>query len=314
MNPCLTGACYVCIGLIYRIYGAILHRMIWDDYRLVLALHREGTLRAAAYALGVNHSTVSRRLASLDPGLFDKISGGYRITSRGKVIVEAAEDMEAASLKAERKARAGDQFVSGHVTLSIPDAFGQYLLLDDFAEFRARYPDIKLTIKSTYSFANLDRSEADIVVRATRTPPEHLVGRRLFPYYVAHYCAVDYLETTLPQDRIWIASRDGDTVPDWISRSPFPNVPMGVAIEDATMRHRMAEAGYGMTSGACYMDDPNPKLMRVAGTVPQPLQDIWVLTHPDLHKTPRIRLVMTFLIDAIMAKQDLIEGRQPHNA
>lgn len=288
--------------------------MIWDDYRLILALHREGTLRGAAHALGVNHSTVSRRLASLDPGLFDRVSGGYRVTSRGKVIVEAAEEMEAASLKAERRARAGEQFVSGHVTLSIPDAFGQYLLLDDFAQFRAAYPDIKLTIKSTYSFANLDRSEADIVVRATQSPPEHLVGRRLFPYYVAHYCAIDYLETTSPQDRIWIAARDGDTTPEWISRSPFPNVPMGVAIEDATMRHRMAEAGYGMTSGACYMDDLNPKLMRLPGTVPQPLQDIWVLTHPDLHKTPRIKLVMTFLIDAIMAKQDLIEGRLPQKA
>jgi hypothetical protein len=54
--------------------------------------------------------------------------------------------------------------------------------------------------------------------------------------------------------------------------------------------------------------------MRVPGTVPQPLQDIWVLTHPDLHKTPRIRLVMKFLIDALMAKQDLIEGRLPDNA
>jgi DNA-binding transcriptional LysR family regulator len=174
--------------------------MIWDDYRLVLALHRSGTLRAAASALGAN----------LDPGLFDKIPGGYRITARGKPIVEAAEDMEAASLKAERKARAGDRFISGHVTISIPDAFGQYLLLDDFAQFRVTYPDIQLTIKSTYSFADLDRSEADIVLRATHAPPEHLVGRRLFPFYVAHYCAIDYLETTPPQERVWIASRDGD--------------------------------------------------------------------------------------------------------
>jgi DNA-binding transcriptional LysR family regulator len=288
--------------------------MIWDDYRLVLALHRSGTLRAAASALGVNHSTISRRLANLDPGLFDKIPGGYRITARGKPIVEAAEDMEAASLKAERKARAGDRFISGHVTISIPDAFGQYLLLDDFAQFRVTYPDIQLTIKSTYSFADLDRSEADIVLRATHAPPEHLVGRRLFPFYVAHYCAIDYLEATPPQERVWIASSDGDKTPDWVALSPFPNTPMGIAIEDATMRHRMAEAGYGMTSGACYMDDPNPKLMRVPGTVPQPLQDIWVLTHPDLHKTPRIRLVMKFLIDALMAKQDLIEGRLPDNA
>ncbi len=291
-----------------------MHHMIWDDYRLILALHREGTLRAAASALGVNHSTVSRRLANLDPGLFDKISGGYRITARGKAMVEAAEEMESASLKAERRARAGDQFISGHVMLSIPDAFGQYLLLDDFARFRTEYPDIQLTIKSTYSFADLDRSEADIVVRATQTPPDHLVGRRLFPFYVAHYCAVDYLDKTPPQDRIWIASKSMQKTPEWIAHSPLPNVPVGIAIEDATMRHRMAEAGYGMTSGACYMDDLNPALIRVPGTVPRPLQDIWVLTHPDLHTTPRIKLVMRVLIDAIITKQDLIEGRKPGKA
>ena len=286
-----------------------MHRMTWDDYRLVLTLHRHETLRATAHALGVNHSTISRRLANLEQGLFDKVASGYRITTRGQAIVEAAEHMEAASLKADRRARAGAQFVSGQVTLSIPDAFGQYLLLDDFARFRLQYPDIHLVIKSSYNFANLDRSEADIVVRATKTPPEHLVGRRLVPFYVAHYCSIDYLEKTAPQDRIWIASRKTDVTPESVLRSPFPNAPIGIVIEDATMRHRMAEAGYGMTSGACYMDDRNSALMRVPCTAPQPLQDIWVLTHPDLHKTPRIKLVMKFLIDAIMAKQDLIEGR-----
>ena len=288
--------------------------MTWDDYRLVLALHREGTLRAAAQALGVNHSTVSRRLASLAPNLFDRVSGGYRITSHGKAIVEAAQAMEAASLKAERKARAGNQFVSGHVTLSIPDAFGQFLLLEDFAKFRADYPDIQLTIKSTYSFADLDRSEADIVIRATETPPDHLVGRRLFPYYVAHYCGVNYLETVPQEDRIWIIARDLDQADDWLKASPFPTVPIGLVVKDATMRHRMAEAGHGMTGGACYMDDPNPALMRVPGTVPWPLQDIWVLTHPDLRETPRIKVVMRFLIESLLAKRDLIEGRQPHNS
>jgi len=102
--------------------------------------------------------------------------------------------------------------------------------------------------------------------------------------------------------------------PEWIAHSPLPNVPVGIAIEDATMRHRMAEAGYGMTSGACYMDDLNPALIRVPGTVPRKLQDIWVLTHPDLHTTPRIKLVMRVLIDAIIANEDLIEGRKPGKA
>ncbi len=86
--------------------------MSWDDYRLILALHRTGTLRGAAKNLGVNHSTVSRRLACLDPKLFDRVSGRYRTTPYGAAIVDAAEAMEAASLKAERLARAGNSFVS----------------------------------------------------------------------------------------------------------------------------------------------------------------------------------------------------------
>ncbi len=185
------------------------------------------------------------------------------------------------------------------------------MLLDDFARFRREQPDISLTIKSTYSFADLDRSEADIVIRATQAPPEHLVGRRLFPYFVAHYCGVNYLKTTDIDDRIWIIARDMDQAGDWLEASPFPHVPIGLVVKDATMRHRMAEAGHGMTGGACYMDDPNPALMRIPGTKARPMQDIWVLTHPDLRDTPRIRVVMKFLIEAIMAKRELIEGRRP---
>ncbi|MEM9055675.1 MAG: LysR family transcriptional regulator [Pseudomonadota bacterium] len=288
--------------------------MTWDDYRIILALHREGSLRAAAKSLGVNHSTVSRRLAALDQDIFEKAPAGYRITSvKGHALLEASQAMETAILSAERKARAGSEQVAGHVTLSIPDAFGQFLLLDDFMRFRAVHPDIKLTIKTSYSFADLDRSEADIAVRVTQNPPDHLVGRRLFPYYVAHYAGVDYLENTRPEDRVWITLSDGDKTPDWIARSPFPDAPVSFAMEDATMRHRAAAAGHGMISGACYMDDPNPALMRVPGTVPQPRQDIWVLTHPDLRETPRIKLVMGFLVNAIVAKRDLIEGRQPQS-
>lgn len=286
--------------------------MIWDDYRLILALHRQGTLRATARALGVNHSTVSRRLAALSSDIFEKTSDGYRLIGKGLAALEAAKLMEGAILEAERKARAGPDQISGHVTLSIPQAFGQFLLLDDFAVFRKTHPAIKLTIKTSYAFADLDRSEADIVIRSTDNPPDHLVGRRLFPYYVAHYAAPDYLAMTPPEDRVWITLSDGDQRPDWIDRSPFPEAKVSMAMDDPTMRHRAALAGHGMISGACYMDDPNLGLVRLPGTVPRPKQDIWVLTHPDLRETPRIKLVMRFLINALISKRDLIEGKRPN--
>lgn len=285
--------------------------MNWDDYRLILALHRNRTLRATAKALGVNHSTVSRRLMALDQDVFEKTPRGYAITIKGQAALKAAETMEQASLAAERKSRAGPNQVTGHVTLSIPQAIGQFLLLEDFAIFGRTYPQIKLTIKTSYAFADLDRSEADIVIRATQSPPDHLVGRRLFPFYVAQYCAPDYLETTPPEQRRWITLGDGDARPAWIDASSVPEAEVSMAMDDATMRHRAALAGHGMISGACYMDDPNPGLVRLPGSKPQPRQDIWVLTHPDLKDTPRIKLLMSFLIKAIVDKRALIEGQEP---
>ncbi|MEL7231565.1 MAG: LysR substrate-binding domain-containing protein, partial [Pseudomonadota bacterium] len=145
----------------------------------------------------------------------------------------------------------------------------------------------------------------------THSPPDHLVGRRLFPYYIAHYCAPDYLEKTPAHERVWVVPSHADQRPDWIDTSPIPDARISMAIDDATMRHRAAIAGHGMIRGACYMDDPNPSLVRLPGSVPIPKQDIWVLTHPDLRETPRIKLVIRFLIDALISKRDLIEGKRP---
>lgn len=296
------------------VYWCINAPMIWDDYRLILALHREKSLRAAAKVIGVNHSTLSRRLAALDPDLFEKTPAGYQVTTKGMAALDAAKIMEQAILEAERKARAGPDQISGVVTLSIPQAIGQFLLLDDFAAFGRAHPQIRLNIKTGYAFADLDRSEADIVIRATQNPPDHLVGRRLFPYYIAHYCAPYYLQKTPVEERVWIVPSDVDQRPDWIDASAIPEARVSMAIDDATMRHRAAIAGHGLIRGACYMDDPNPGLVRLPGSLPIPKQDIWVLTHPDLRETPRIKLVMRFLIEAIIAKRDLIEGKQPDPA
>jgi len=287
----------------------------WDNFRFILALNRAGTLRGAAQQLGVNHSTVSRRLAQLNKQsgepVFERVAGGYRITQAGAPLLAAAEQIETVALSAGRQQKARGAELSGPITLSLPNALGQFLLLDDLHVFCQRHPGIELEINTSYAFADLDRSEADIVVRGTDKPPEHLVGRRLFPYYLAHYCRAGYLAETEPKDRRWIVAPGPTFVPDWVASSPFPEVPVGVSMEDVTMRHHAVMAGHGMGLGACFIEDQMPEMERIKGSVPFGRHDLWVLTHPDLRDTPRIKALMRHLVEAINAKRDLIVGKQP---
>ncbi len=284
----------------------------WDDYRLILALHRSGSLRGAAKLLGVNHSTVSRRLAALQAGsagiLFEQLASGYRPTEAGAKMVSAAEDMEEIAQRAERQQRAAGSADKGPITLSLPEAIGQFLLLNEIAAFCKLYPDIDLTIISSYGFANLDRSEADIVIRGTGKPPEHLVGRRLFPYALSHYCRRGYLDETPPDARRWLGTAYSWSRDEWKAASPFSAAPTLYTMSDLTMRHKALLAGQGMARTACYMADPEPDLVRLPGAKTVQGQDLWVLTHPDLKDTPRIKTLMRYLCGAIIAKRALIEG------
>lgn len=286
----------------------------WDDYRLILALARAATLRGAANAIGLTHTTVSRRLAVLQNArgeIFDKGPDGYSPTTLGHALIEVAERMERLTLAGERYQRALDQDLAGVITLSLPEAIAQYLLLEDLLEFAQTYPAIELRVETSYRFVDLDRSEADVVVRGAMDPPEHLVGRRLFPYCVTYYGNRDYLEKT-PKDQLrWIAPGPESRSPGWLEQSPFPDAPIAIAIDDITARHRALVKGLGLTRGACYMADPEPDLVRLTAQPPEPLQDIWVLTHPDLRNTPRIRLVMDFIARSLSKKEQLVLGTNP---
>lgn len=285
----------------------------WDDFRLILALARTRTLRGAGAALGTTHTTIARRLTTIQRArgdLFEKEAGGYRPTSLGDALVTIAERMESLTLAGERHQRASETGISGSVTLSVPEPVAQYLLLDDFQEFITLYPDINLHVETSDRFVDLDRSEADVVVRGAQNPPPHLVGRRLVPTHVTYYANRDYLANT-PRDKLrWIAPASDGMWPDWLETSPFPQAPIAITIDDITARHRALVKGMGLGRGACFMADPEPDLVRLTTDLPVAIQDFWVLTHPDLRDTPRIKVLMQFLTAAMHKKRALITGEK----
>lgn len=287
----------------------------WDDYRFALALQRVGSIRGAAQALDVNHATVSRRLAALNARLgapaFERAGGVYRPTSQGKPLIAAALRMEEAVFAAEREAMGLERAMSGRLTLSLPDAVAQHLLAEELGRFSDSYPGIQLIVHTSLGFTNLDHREADLVVRITNDPPDHLVGRRLFKYARCYYCTAKYLNDRDPRRMRWLGWPDDPDRPDWVRDSVYPDTPVGLRIEEPLVRHAAAVAGQGLIFEACFLADPDPRLVRLPGSSPAPDRDIWVLTHSDLKDTKRVSTLMRYLVETISAKRDLIEGRKP---
>ncbi len=285
----------------------------WDQFQLVLAIHRAGTIRGAAALLEINHATVSRRLAQLsgqyDAPIFDKVTGGYKATELGLELAAAAERIERLALEADRKGRAASANLSGSIRVSMGEPIAQLLLRDELLAFARTFPNIDLTIETSTNLVDLNRSEADVVIRSTANPPEHLVGRRLFPYALCEYSATDYLEQTPIADRQWLTYSLSLNGTDWIKESSHPDAPIALKSDDLIWLLEAAKSGQGMVRTACYMADQDPDLRRLPGARIVAAQDLWVLTHPDLKAAPRITHLMKHLADALVAKRDLIQGR-----
>src|ERR1700759_2994131 len=131
----------------------------WDDVRHFLAVARGGSVRAAADRLGVNHSTVLRRIAQLEKHLgaqmFEKLPSGYRLTDAGEEVLDLADQMQASSRQLETRVLGRDQGVRGLLRVTLPSPLSGHLLMPDFAAFARLYPDIEMEILPSGELANL---------------------------------------------------------------------------------------------------------------------------------------------------------------
>lgn len=165
-------------------FNAATHYSIdYPDLSLILALVRGGTLARAAALLRVDVSTVFRAVrrleAALGQTLFEKSRTGYLPTSLASNLAQQAERAEQALEAARVGVEQGGEVISGTVRLTCTDSVLQGLLLPALGQFMPQYPALILELSTSNDFANLSRRDADIALRLTRTPPEHLVGRRL---------------------------------------------------------------------------------------------------------------------------------------
>ncbi|MEO1272766.1 MAG: LysR family transcriptional regulator [Myxococcota bacterium] len=288
----------------------------WDDLRYLLTVAREGTLAAAAELLRVNPTTVSRRIKALQERsgsiLFERLRGGVTLTEAGAAMLETAEQIEAVVHDLERRAAGKSLDLAGPIRLTIAELLGAAYMADLWA-FAQDHPQITLEIKTSDSLLSLTRREADVALRVTDAPAEHLVGRRLAPIALAVYVAPRWRDTP-HADIPWIGWDPLEV--ELSTLEPFRRNMGGSYVVWADSYMVMMEAmrhGVGASVLPCIVGDREPKLLRL--TPPSPMaQHLWVLTHDDLRHSPRVKALMGHLTRVIASTADALVGESSISA
>ena len=281
--------------------------MNWDDLRVFLAVCQNGSLSAAGEYLGMNHTTVGRRMTALEEELktrlFDRSRDGYSMT-------QAAEEMYARALSMDEQAQAisrenlgRDRELKGSLVLTAPYDFANAIVLPHLGKFVRRYPLIELEVTTSLELANLDARDADLALRITKMPPPHLVGRKLFPLSLGIYGSRKYLESTGPQELILF--RDKSKIPAWTES--FPHARISCRIDSTLSQYQAVRAGMGIARLPCFIGDADKSLVRLPTQVSNGWW-IWLLHHADLRATERVRAGRDFLYDVINSQKALILG------
>jgi molybdate transport repressor ModE-like protein len=289
----------------------------WDDVRYFLAAAREGSVRAAAKRLGVNHATVLRRIAQLEDRLaaqmFEKLPSGYRLTEAGEEVLELATQMEASSHQLETRVFGRDQSVRGLLRVTLTPILATHLLMPDFAEFARLHPEIEMEILSSGELANLTNREADVAIRVVydrKTLPLNLHGMKGPDLFGGIYVSRDRLaawRAGAPDPIRWIViSMHG--IPEWASEGELRPTGAPFRVTDAGAEIAAVQQGLGIATLPCFVGDADPLLARVPGTDLHMYGTLWVLTQGETRKTKRVRLFTEFVSRKLAVYAALLLG------
>lgn len=171
--------------------------MDWDNLRFFLELSRAGRLTTAARRLGVDHTTVSRRIQALEKQmgvqLFLRSTAGYALTEAGRNLLPQVELMESASVRIEQTLPAPGDQLSGQVRIGVPEGYGTIMLANQLTELSLRYPHLGLELLALPRAVRLSRHEADIVITLERPERGPFIITRLTDYVLRLYASRDYL-------------------------------------------------------------------------------------------------------------------------
>ncbi|NRB41690.1 MAG: LysR family transcriptional regulator [Pseudomonadales bacterium] len=282
--------------------------MDWNALKVFIAVADSSTLAGAARALNMSHSTVYRRLNDFEAQvgrLFERVNGRYELTEVGDEMLVHSQRISCSFEDIERDVVGKDRQLKGVVKITAPSSFSYNELPRHLLELNKLYPDINVELLVTNQELNMTSRHADIAIRVTDSPPEHLVGREIRRIKWGVYAHQYYLDehgkpntlNDLEQHSLIGATGLLGTHPafSWLDKKHSSNITQRT--DDLVAMAYLAKNGCGLA----FMPDDlkQPELERLFTFEAGKENQLWILTHPDLRKTERIKVVMKFLAEAL---------------
>ncbi len=285
----------------------------WDDLRIFLAVARSGSITAGAVSLGLDQSTVSRRLQAFEEkigkNLFLGSAKRNTLSLSGQKYFEGALRLEQEIEAINRTVAADSEETGGTIHVVTTDILSTHLLLSITSKFLQLHPDINLRVR-TQSLGE-KHLQGDVALFATNNPKEDLFGRRLARASFASYATQSYFEQhqDCSDSMVWLNWDDGSDSPTWPALAPdIPDHMCRLRIDSVSSLLEAVRLGIGATILPCFIGESDPTLTRITPGETVSSRDIWLLVHADLRKVPRIRTFLDFFIQYIKSQKHLIES------
>lgn len=297
-------------------------KLNWDDVPLFLAIARFRSLSQTARALGVTHSTVGRRLKTLEAALgtklFERTPRGFALTERGEILYREAEGIEA------RFTEIGNQFgdqhagVGGTIRIATMEALGSLYLAPNLRSLYEANPSIRVELVTASAWINLSKREADVMISFPKPRGQRLVTEKIGEFSLFLYASSDYLARCgMPKRRSDLSAHEFIDYIDELVVIPEVRWLSDVMRDQDTVfrstslvaQYEAASRGLGIAMLPTFVACKDPKLTPILPAQIKVTRDFWLSVHKDLEHIPRVRQVLEFLRGLIAKDKEFLQGK-----
>lgn len=294
----------------------------WDGIRYFLEVARTQRVSAAALRLGVQHTTVSRRIHTLEQELktilFNKSKAtGFTLTEEGVRFFSYAEQLEGTLLSAQEDISGQSQTLSGHLRVGCTEGFGNYILAPLMTDFQRRFPAITLDIMPVPRFISLSKREADIAISLERPQRGPYLCTKLIDYSLKLYGTADYLARHPPihskadlAEHTFIGYVEELLFSDRLRYLEDIVVTNRVIFKSTSViaQYHAALQGGSLAILPCFMAAQDPRLQTVLENDISLTRSFWMYCHEDLRHSKRVMALWDFLKKSVQLNGPLLRG------
>jgi DNA-binding transcriptional LysR family regulator len=298
----------------------------WSDLRYLLEAHRTGSMAAAGRRLGVDQTTVARRIRALERSigthLLDQTPNGHKLTAAGSKLLQHAEAIENVAIAIEDNVGGGDYAISGVVRIGVTEGFGNCFLAHHLPSLGERLPQVDLSLVSIPRFVSLANREADIAIAQEKPSSGQLVVSKLTDYNLKLYASPGYLAKHQP-----ICSRadlDGHRFIGYVDDLLYskglrylskvcrsPRVAFNSTSIVAQMNAAISDAGLAILP--CFLASGDPRLVVVLPDEVELTLPYWIAARREQLRLARVRAVWDFLKTIVKENQHVMKWQGSHD-